>query len=254
MAFGATLSRAPCTMRVLPGRAASRQRHNRVASVRTVAHQSAQRVLFEKVMTIFERHPLYGAIVQNSDECRKIRVKVSTCDALDTLFRRFEPLATTIAASIGAFSDYAYTDANDALWDEDWRGCGMPPYSNQRDPVYAYLEFQIYAGTEESWSKVLGQRVPPSRKHMSASGFATGRDRVIFWFPASASPCARPCVRLRAFDHVPPRYPIYVVSKGRHKTRRTSRLLETLGVGLPDGCRATRARQSTVASSIRPSA
>lgn len=178
-------------------------------------------------MNALMTHPRFGVLAEDP-VARVLRLKVSTESAIQELWERLEPHIDTIVDCIGTFSDYPYDDDKERRWAETWRR--MPTYSNRRESAFAFLQFYIRRGSEAIWSDILGQRVAPSRKRTDDAGFVHGRDQSVFRFPASDAQCNLPRMRFRSTESIQPRYPVYIVSKGRHESRRTSRALEAIGV------------------------
>jgi hypothetical protein len=178
-------------------------------------------------MEIYTSHPCWGCEVNEPHHI--LRVKVYTRSAAVLLRQRLDMRGASVL-SIKKFKDYTYDAARESIWATEW--VGMPEYHNPCDDTIMLLELCVRRDEEAQWSDVLGQRVCPPQKHTSADGFVQGRNRSVYKFPA---PVKSPRVSVSAETSIPPKYPIYVVSKGRHESRRTSRCLDSLGINCQQG-------------------
>lgn len=110
--------------------------------------------------------------------------------------------------------------AKEKRWLAEWRG--MPDYANADTSVHSSL--RLDAPTPQAARRIealLDQRVQTTRAPRQVFGY--------FWPPRPGRHDIRDYHYVAA-KPLPPRYPVYVISKGRHESRRTSRLLETLRV------------------------
>jgi hypothetical protein len=107
-------------------------------------------------------------------------------------------------------------------WRDAWRG--MPEYVNREDaPAAATWKFEVQEGdaaTVDAFSGLLQQKLCNHRPGKPVRGI---------WYPA------RPVNYVFHLHYVsrcllPPRYPVYVISKGRHESRLTSKALEAMQV------------------------
>lgn len=99
-------------------------------------------------------------------------------------------------------------------WEEHWKG--MPSY--EHDELSADSSVKIHFRNKED-----------RRKFGALIGQPLGPKQLSLWYPAAE--IARYSNKLfKAESETNPRYPVYIISKGRHESRNTSRHLDKIGV------------------------
>jgi hypothetical protein len=119
-------------------------------------------------------------------------------------------LSETKATQAGLFGDAEW-------WEEYWRG--MPEF-DQRDlaPRHSIqMDFKTRADVE-AFEKLLDQKIPDYSKRTAS-----------IWYP-EAEIGRFADKRYRAAKVIDPRYPVYIISKGRWESRLTAKSLDKMGV------------------------
>jgi hypothetical protein len=99
-------------------------------------------------------------------------------------------------------------------WEREWEG--MPTYAQENLMPWQTLKVHFTCLQDrEKFAKLIGQRLTPKTQYV----WHPKRDRNVV-----------EGVRYAAQSRIVPRYPVYIVSKGRWKSRLTSRTLEAINV------------------------
>jgi hypothetical protein len=159
---------------------------------------------------------MYGHRDENA--VRSVLVHIRTAEAASALFKRVRAESTSLFSGISVHSSYRYNRAKEALFQKAWRG--MPAYKNIDRSVHISLRFFMRSDAATSrFEELLGQSIPA----------ATGGINMSVMIP--------PRVKRDLASHrwisdrkLVPRYPIYIISKGRWESRYTARQLDIMHV------------------------
>ena len=148
------------------------------------------------------------------EQCRIVTVKFQTVAALKTFVRALGPHRATVRAVKTVVEKFSHQ--SEQAWAHFWKG--MPQYKNEPSGHFAAFSFAIDRSDAGVWERMLRQKLWAGRHE----GFSHK-------FPPQAR---RTTVSLRFVSTITlrPRYPVYVVSKGRWESRYTSRALDKLAV------------------------
>lgn len=102
-------------------------------------------------------------------------------------------------------------------WKRNW--AGMPAYEHQDLESWGAVKVHFRCREDRAaFAALLGQQIPQTTKETAS----------IWYPPAEIGRYADKAYRTQGA--IDPRYPIYIVSKGRWESRRTSKALEAIGV------------------------
>lgn len=100
-------------------------------------------------------------------------------------------------------------------WRDEWKE--MPDYE-QKD-LMPWQTVRVHFGNQEdraAFSQLVGQTI--------------GNRTISIWYPRPARGTRRPSSYCKSEDRVNPKYPVYIISKGRWESRLTSKALDAIGV------------------------
>jgi len=106
-------------------------------------------------------------------------------------------------------------DFNDKIWETEYKG--MPEFIQEdKEPIQKIIiSFETQEDVED-FGKLVGQNITTDTKSL--------------WFPKQNNEAPKNFVYLNETENTLPKYPIYIISKGRWESRLTSKALEKLNV------------------------
>jgi len=151
---------------------------------------------------------------------RIVRVRFATPQSLTKFASKLTSLARTVRACEERRTRH-YSEALEERWSSVWNEAGMPQYVNIKDRVVALLDFWIDPSDASvaAWEETLESKLwQTDGDTVNSLPYPPQKRRNIVGLAFTAS------------RRVQPRYPIYIISKGRAESRYTSRALERMRV------------------------
>lgn len=171
-----------------------------------------------------ESSPMYGS-QGHGKAYRSILIHFQTQSDLDEFHRGLETAMRPLSRPLLGILEEKY-DKFDAVREaqsrEDWSKAGMPHFENiERKRFKKFRFFVRDAKTVDVFEVLLKQRITP----------ISDKTRTIKSYNFPIRPVIPVCHKRFISDkRMRPRYPVYIISKGRYDSRLTSKALESMGV------------------------
>lgn len=170
-----------------------------------------------------EKLPIYG--VHSKDAYRSFLVHFRNDKDARLFFAKIRRLGSHLLGIVDEPIE-RFRASKEQAFAEYWRG--MPTYKN-KPSLRPKRSVRFYVDSEKtgsSFAKALDQRIVPYVQQSEDPGHHQNRG---YWFPAK--PVQRVAnKRYIATKQLDPKYPVYIISKGRHESRLTSKALEKMKV------------------------